>query len=338
MASYTSITLPKRTYFAKSTGKVGFGLFISLTVFAIFALVIVFRSVRIVPQQMSYVVERLGKYHRTLDAGLHILIPFLDSVRYKHSLKEIVLDIPEQICITKDNVQVEVDGILYIRVLDPKLASYGIQDYKFASIQLAQTNMRSEVGKLDLDRTFVEREKINDAIIRSLDHASEPWGVKVVRYEIKNIIPPKTILVTMEKQMTAERDKRADIAHSEGERAARINHSEGEKLEAINLSEGEKQRRINEAAGNAAQIELVASATADGLREVAGAMQHPSGARAVQMRIVEDYIKQFGAVISQAQTSVVPVGLANIQGIMAGMSELLSKGQVVTPPPPSKDA
>jgi regulator of protease activity HflC (stomatin/prohibitin superfamily) len=293
----------------------------------------------IVPHQHAYIKERLGSFAGVLNSGWHILIPIADRIAYKHLLMEEVIDVPPQICITKDNVQVEVDGILYIRVLDPKLASYGIQDYKFASIQLAQTNMRSEVGKLDLDRTFVEREKINDAIIRSLDHASEPWGVKVVRYEIKNIIPPKTILVTMEKQMTAERDKRADIAHSEGERAARINHSEGEKLEAINLSEGEKQKRINEAAGNAAQIELVASATADGLREVAGAMQHPSGARAVQMRIVEDYIKQFGAVISQAQTSVVPVGLANIQGIMAGMSELLSKGQVVTPPPaPSMDA
>ncbi len=287
----------------------------------------------IVPHQHAFIKERLGSFAGVLNSGWHILIPIVDRVAYRHLLMEEVIDVPPQICITKDNVQVEVDGILYIRVLDPKLASYGIQDYKFASIQLAQTSMRSEVGKLDLDRTFVERERINDAIIRALDHASEPWGVKVARYEIKNIIPPKTILATMEKQMTAERDKRADIAHSEGERAARINHSEGEKIEAINISEGEKQKRINEAEGNAKHIELVAEATADALRAVAEAMQHPSGSRAVQMRIVEEYIRQFGSIIENAQTSVVPVGLANIQGFMAGFSELMTKAQQAAPAP-----
>lgn len=298
-----------------------FSLAVGLIVFLFFMRL----TLVIVPQQHAYIKERLGNFAGVLSPGWHILVPIIERVAYKHVIMEEVIDVAPQICITKDNVQVEVDGILYMRVLDPKLASYGIQDYKFASIQLAQTSMRSEVGKLELDRTFVERVRINDAIVRAIDHASAPWGVKITRYEIKNIIPPKTILQTMEKQMTAERDKRADIAHSEGERAALINLSEGEKAEAINISEGQKQRQINEAEGNARRIELVAEATAAALREVASAMQHPSGARAVQMRIVEEYIKQFGQVIAEAQTSVVPVGLANIQGFMAGFSELMTK-------------
>lgn len=284
----------------------------------------------IVPHQHAYIKERLGSFAGVLLPGWHVLVPIVERVAYKHTMKEEVIDVPPQICITKDNVQVEVDGILYMRVLDAKHASYGIQDYRFASVQLAQTSMRSEVGKLDLDRTFVERERVNDAIIRSLDHASSPWGVKVTRYEIKNIIPPKTILQTMEKQMTAERDKRADIAHSEGERAALINFSEGEKQEAINISEGEKQKRINEAQGHAKRIELVAEATADALRAVGEAMQHPSGPRAVQMRIIEEYIRQFGHVVEKAQTSIVPVGLANIQGFFTGFSEIMGKLQEST--------
>lgn len=286
-------------------------------------LFIVMNTFIIVPQQQAYVKERLGTYAGNLDAGFHFLIPIIDRIAYRHTLKEEVIDVPPQICITKDNVQVEVDGILYIKVVDPKLASYGINDYRFASIQLAQTNMRSEIGKLDLDRTFVERDSINEQVIKSLDEASAPWGVKVTRYEIKNIMPPGSIIHTMEQQMRAEREKRAEIAHSEGERKAVINLSEGDKTEAINRSEGEKQKRINEAEGRARSIELIADATAQSLQAVAGAIKEPGGDSAVKLRITEEFILQFGLLADKADTSIVPVGLANIQGTFQGLGELL---------------
>ena len=295
------------------------------TYIAIFLVLVIFiglKTLVVVPHQHAFVKERLGKFNAVLSAGWYLLIPFIDKVAYRHTLKEEVLDVPSQICITKDNVQVEVDGILYLRVLDPKQSSYGINDYRFASSQLAQTNMRSEIGKLDLDHTFKERTKINDAVIQAVDKASDPWGVKVTRYEIKNINPPKSVIHSMEQQMKAERDKRADIFHSEGVRQETINKSEGEKQEAINTSEGEKQKRINEAEGVAQQIELVAEATADGLASVANAIQEPGGQAAVNLRIAQEYIKQFGEVIERSQTSIVPLNLAMIQGAFEGFSKV----------------
>ena len=231
------------------------------------AFIIFVKTIRIVPQKMAYIVERLGKYHTTLEAGFHILVPFIDRVAYKHTLKEQALDVPPQDCITKDNIMVEVDGILYMQVIDPQKASYGIGDYQFASIQLAQTTMRSVMGKLDLDKTFEERESINSEIVDAVDKASDPWGIKVTRYEVKNIVPPQSIKDAMEKHMRAEREKRATIAESEGDRQAKINRAEGDRQEMIARSEGEKQKRINEAEGRAVEIQRVAEATAKGIRE-----------------------------------------------------------------------
>lgn len=286
-------------------------------------IVIVLRTFQVVPHQHAFIKERFGKFAGVLEPGFHFLVPFIERVAYRHTLKEEVIDVPPQVCITRDNVQVEVDGILYIRVLNPEKASYQINNYRFASTQLAQTSMRSEIGKLDLDQTFVEREKINDAVIQSVDKASDPWGVKVIRYEIKNIFPTKTVLLSMEQQMKAEREKRAEIFHSEGERAAMINRSEGSKQENINRSEGEKMRRINEAEGRAHQIELVAEATALALHEVASAINQPGGQDAVQLRIAQEYIRQFGDVVDKSRTSVVPMGLAAIQGAFEGFSKVM---------------
>lgn len=285
----------------------------------------------VVPNQAAYIKERLGRYSGTMEAGFHFLIPLVDRVAYRTWLKEEVIDVPPQGCITRDNVQVEVDGILYLRVLDPKLASYGIDDYHFAAIQLAQTSMRSQIGKLDLDMTFKERDKINDSVVASVDSASDPWGIKVLRYEIKNILPPNTVLDAMEQQMKAERNKRAEILHSEGERASVINRSEGEKRQAINISEGEKTKRINEAEGNAMQIELIADATAEALKVVADAINGIGGHEAVQLRIAQQFIKQFGEVVSKTHTQVVPLSLANIKGVFEGVAkvtETMGRGEV----------
>lgn len=293
---------------------------------AVFIIIVIFfvtKTFIVVPEQHAFVRERLGKFNGVLKAGFHFLVPLLDRVAYRVTLKEQVIDVPEQICITRDNVQVAVDGIIYLRVLDPEKASYGIQDYAFAAVQLAQTSMRSEVGKLALDESFKEREKINDAVVASVDQASEHWGMKVTRYEIKNIIPPPSVLDSMEKQMTAEREKRANILTSEGERSAMINQSEGEKREAINISEGEKTRMINVAEGQARQIELVAEATAEALKVVADAIGRPGGREAVQLRIAQSYIAQFGDVLEKSKTSVVPLSLANIQGVFTGLQQTL---------------
>ncbi len=241
------------------------------------ALILLLSSIKVVPQRRAYIVERLGKYRATLMAGFNVIVPFIDRVRYKHTLKEQAIDVASQICITRDNISVEVDGILYLQVIDAAKASYGIDHYQFASIQIAQTTMRSIIGKLELDKTFEERETINNSIVSAVDKASDPWGVKVTRYEVKNIIPPQSIKDAMEKQMRAEREKRAVIAESEGEKQAKINVAEGSKQEAINESEGEMQKRINEATGRASEIEQVATATANGIRAIALAINEEGG-------------------------------------------------------------
>jgi regulator of protease activity HflC (stomatin/prohibitin superfamily) len=299
-------------------------------VFAIFAIVLVSRIARVVPQQQAWVVERLGKFHDTLQAGFHILIPFLDTVRYKHSLKEIAVDVPEQICITKDNVQVAVDGVLYVKVLNPERASYGITDYNYAISQLAQTNLRSEIGKIDLDKTFEERTNINTAVVTEVDKASEAWGVKVLRYEIKNITPPKDVLAAMEKQMRAEREKRAVILQSEGQRDAAINEAEGEKQQVIKASEAKKQQNINEAEGQAAAILSVATATAEGIRRVAEQMKIPGGSEAMQLRIAEAYIKQFGELAKTGTSMIVPANVADVSSMIATAMNVM-KSPVVEP-------
>jgi len=292
------------------------GVFV-MFLFALFVVIVLAKTAVVVPQQNAYVVERLGKFSGILNAGFHILVPFLDTIRYRHSLKETAIDIPEQICITRDNVQVGVDGILYMKILDPERASYGIHNYTFAIIQLAQTNLRSEVGKIELDRTFEERTNINNAVIGELDKASEAWGIKVLRYEIKNITPPKDVLAAMEKQMRAEREKRAVILTSEGQRDAAINNAEGEKQQVIKASEAKKQQQINEAQGEAAAILSVAEATAEGIRKVAGAIQAPGGFEAVQLRVAENYIGEFGNLAKSTNTMILPANASDVGSMIA---------------------
>lgn len=294
-------------------------------VLAILILVIIAKTAVVVPQQNAYVVERLGKFHNVLGAGFHVLMPFVDVIRYRHSLKESAMDIPEQICITRDNVQVGVDGILYMKVLDPSRASYGISNYTFAITQLAQTTLRSEVGKIDLDRTFEERMNINIAVVSELDKASEPWGVKVLRYEIKNITPPKDILAAMEKQMRAEREKRAVILQSEGVRDAAINTAEGEKQKVIKQSEASRQQQINVAEGEASAILAVAQATSEGLRKVAEAINEPGGFEAVQLRVAQQYIPEFGKLAKQSNTLVLPLNASDLASMVALATGVIKK-------------
>jgi len=291
-------------------------------------LITLMNTTRIVPQKKAYIVERLGKYSRTLNAGFHILTPFMDRIGYKHSLKEVAVDVPPQTCITKDNIAVEVDGVLYLQVIDPVKASYGIENFLFAATQLSQTTMRSEIGKLELDRTFEERVKINHSIIEAVDKASDPWGVKITRYEIKNIHPPQTVRDALEKQMRAEREKRATIAESEGERQAKINVAEGTKQESIRNSEGEKQKRINEAEGRAREIELVAIATAEGIRKIAIAINEPGGADAVNLRVAENYIKEFGKLAKENNTMIIPSNLSDVGSVVAAATSLIRKAGV----------
>ena len=295
---------------------------------AFVVLVTILKTAVIVPQKTAYIVERLGKYRCTLDAGFHILVPFFYRIAYKHTLKEQAIDVPPQECITKDNIAVSVDGILYMQVMDPAKASYGIGNYLFATTQLAQTTMRSEMGKLDLDRSFEERTTINSAIVAAVDKASDPWGIKVTRYEIKNITPPRTIRDAMEKQMRAEREKRAMIAESEGERQAKINRAEGEKQEAINLSEGERQRKINEAEGRAKEILLVAEAQAEGIRKVAEAINSNGGLESVNMQLAQQYLKEFGNMAKTNNTMIVPSDLANVAGILKACTTIVKKADV----------
>ncbi|HEY4642366.1 MAG TPA: SPFH domain-containing protein [Thermoanaerobaculia bacterium] len=286
-------------------------------VVVVFLMIMISRVARVVPQQNAWIVERLGKYSATLNAGFHILVPFLDTVRYKHSLKEVALDVPEQVCITRDNVQVAVDGVLYFKVLDPARASYGISDYTYAISQLAQTNLRSEIGKIELDRTFEERTNINLMVVSEVDKASEAWGVKVLRYEIKNINPPQDVLAAMEKQMRAEREKRATVLQSEGQRDAAINAADGDKQQVIKASEAKKQQAINEAEGQAAAIQSVAIATANGIKQIADAIKTPGGYEAMQLRLAEEYIKQFGQLAKSGNSMIIPANLSDVSSIIA---------------------
>src|SRR6187431_1438853 len=295
---------------------IGVGSLLVFVALAVLVLIIIAKTAVVVPQQNAYVVERLGRYAGTLGAGFHVLLPFVDVIRYRHSLKEQAYDIPAQVCITRDNVQVGVDGVLYLKVLNPERASYGISDYMFAISQLCQTNLRSEVGKIDLDRTFEERTNINTSVVSELDKASESWGVKVLRYEIKNITPPADVLAAMEKQMRAEREKRAVILTSEGQRDAAINTAEGDKQQTIKASEANRQQRINEAEGQAAAILAVATATAEGIRRVADATQAPGGAEAIQLKVAEQYISEFGKVINNADTIILPSNLGDVASMI----------------------
>jgi regulator of protease activity HflC (stomatin/prohibitin superfamily) len=301
---------------------------------ALLVIIVLAKTAVVVPQQNAYIVERLGKYSGTLNAGFHILVPFMDVVRYRMSLKENAIDIPEQICITKDNVQVGVDGVLYMKILNPERSSYGIADYTFAITQLAQTTLRSEVGKIELDRTFEERTNINTAVVSELDKATEPWGVKVMRYEIKNITPPKDVLAAMEKQMRAEREKRAVVLTSEGNRDAAINTAEGSKQQVIKASEATKQQQINEAQGQAAAILAVAEATAEGIRKIAQSIQAPGGFEAVQLRVAEQYIEQFGKLAKEANTLVLPANLSDVGSMLTLAMNVIKEGKgngLVTP-------
>ncbi len=307
------------------------GELIVMSLLALLAFIILSKTAVVVPKQSAYVVERLGKYSSTLNAGLHILVPFIDVIRYKHSLKEIAVDVPEQICITQDNVQVGVDGVLYIKVLDAERASYGIADFQFAISQLAQTTLRSEIGKITLDRTFEERSTINISVVNELDKASTPWGVKVMRYEIRNINPPQDVINAMEKQMRAEREKRAVVLGSEGHRDAAINEAEGQKQQVIKASEAKKQQQINEAEGEASAILAIATATSEGIRKVAEAIQDPGGFEAVQLRVAEQYIGEFGELAKASNTLVLPASVADVGSMIALAMNVINKNPGKTP-------
>jgi regulator of protease activity HflC (stomatin/prohibitin superfamily) len=312
------------------------GALIVFLMLAVLVVVVISRTAVVVPQQSAFVVERLGRYRATLDAGFHILLPFVDAVRYRHSLKEHAIDIPEQICITKDNVQVHVDGVLYLKVMNPERASYGVSDYLFAISQLAQTTLRSEIGKIELDRTFEERMHINAQIVDELDKATEPWGIKVLRYEIKNITPPADVLAAMEKQMRAEREKRAVILTSEGQRDAAINNAEGEKQQVIKASEAKKQQQINEAEGQAAAILAVAEATSAGIRKVAEAVTLPGGYEAVQLRVAEQYIGEFGQLAKESNTMVLPASVADVGSMIALAMKVIGRRPEGDGAPPAR--
>ena len=311
-------------------------LILVVVVLALLIIIVLIKTAVVVPQQNAYVVERLGTYSGTLGAGFHVLTPFVDVIRYRHSLKEQTYDIPEQVCITKDNVQVAVDGVLYLKVLNPERASYGISDYRFAIVQLCQTTLRSEIGKIELDRTFEERTNINAQVVSEVDKASEAWGVKVLRYEIKNITPPQDILSAMEKQMRAEREKRATVLTSEGVRDAAINKAEGEKQQVIKASEARKQQQINEAEGQASAILSIANATSEGIRRVAESIQAPGGYEAVQLRVAEQYITQFGNLAKQGNSLIVPSNLTDIASMIAAAMNVIRTGHQPGPPAPPR--
>ena len=298
-------------------------LYILAGIFGFIVLISLLRSVRVVPSRTALVVERLGRYSRTLNAGLHILVPFLEKVRYKHNLKEVAIDVHPQDCFTQDNVKVKVDGVLYIQVVDPVKASYGISDYKYATIQLAQTTMRSVIGKLELDKTFEERDQINGSVVQSVDLASDPWGVKVSRYEIQNINVPQAILEAMEVQMKAERERRANIARSLGEMESRINRSQAFMEEVVNISEGEKERMINVAEGRAQEIRSVAKATAGSIRQIAGAMDDVGGEEAAVLRISESYIDQLDNIVGDKSKVILPMNLTNMNDVLSNIKNMI---------------
>ncbi len=303
----------------------------ALVILVVFVLVVLIKTAVVVPQRSEYVIERLGKFHGTIGAGFHILIPFLDKIAYKRSLKEEPIDIGAQTCITADNVTLEVDGILYIQVVDTKKSAYGIDDYHFAAAQLSQTSLRSAIGKISLDNTFEARETLNARVVDALDEAAANWGVKVLRYEIKDIQPPRTVLEAMEKQMKAEREKRAEIARSEGLKQATINRSEGERAEAIALSEGEKMKRINEADGKAQEIMMVANATAEGILKVGEALSTPGGVEAAKLEVAKRYIDEFGNLAKENNTMIVPGNVADVSTMVATAMATMEKTKVQTP-------
>lgn len=298
------------------------GFFVIFLIYIAYKLI---RSVRIVHSQEVMIVERLGNYHETLHAGIHLLIPFIDQVTYVHTLKEQAIEVQPQICITKDNVQVRVDGILYLKILDPKSASYGIEDYIFSAIQLSQTTMRSVIGTMELDKTFEAREIINQRIVSVIEQAAEPWGIRVNRYEIQNITPPKTVLDSMEKMKTAELNKKSEISLSEGDRDARINRSQGLKEEAINKSEGERQKKINEAEGKAKEIESIAFATAKGIEAIASSISIAGGDEAIKLQIAQNFISQFVHLAKNNTEIIVPMDLTNFHSITDSLSGVTNK-------------
>ena len=294
-----------------------FGSSLFTLVLFIVALIVVVKAIRVVPQQRAWIVERLGRFHALLQPGLNFVVPFVDRIAYRHDLREIPLDVPPQICITKDNTQLQVDGILYFQVTDPKLASYGSSNYVLAITQLAQTTLRSVIGRMELDRTFEERDQINAGVVAALDAAAPNWGVKVLRYEIKDLTPPAEILRAMQAQITAEREKRAVIATSEGKRQEQINLAVGAREAAIAKSEGEKQAQINVAQGEASARLLNAEATAKAIRQIGEAINEPGGASAVNLRVAEDYIAQFGNLARTTNTLIMPANVADIAGLIA---------------------
>lgn len=303
-------------------------IFIVATVLLI---IFVSQMIVIVPQQSAYVVERLGKFHAVLNAGIHFIVPIMDKVTYRHSLKEMAVEIHEQVCITKDNVQVGVDGVVFFQVIDPKLASYGIADYNFAVTQLAQTTMRSEVGKIDLDRTFEERTHINSAVVSAVDEAARTWGVKVLRYEIKNIVPPANVLQAMEKQMQAEREKRAMILQAEGQKQAVINIAEGQRQKVVLESEAMRAKQINEAQGQAEAIMAVATATAQGIKAVADAIRSEGGMEAVQLRVAEQLVSQFGNLARTTNTMILPANFADMASMIATAMSVVKQTGAAAP-------
>ncbi len=297
-------------------------MFAYITIALLVAGFFVYNLILIVPMREKCVIERLGKFKSVLDPGLHLLIPFVDRVAYRHETREQCFNIPHQSCISRDNIQIDVDGLLYIKVMDAYKASYGIEDYVNAAINLAQTTVRSEVGKLRLSQTFSERDALNATLVREIDHASETWGIKVMRYEVMNITPSRNVIDVLEKQMEAERQKRAEITLANAERDSTINLSEGERQEAINLSEGERQKRINEAQGKAQEISILAAATADGMTAIADAIKMPGGKQAMNMRLIETYIDRLSDVFQYADVSIVPQDLAKIEGFFDGFEQV----------------
>ncbi|WP_051398344.1 SPFH domain-containing protein [Runella limosa] len=290
---------------------------IAFGIIAVLAFLLVWMTIKVVPQQTAFVVERLGKFYGVLQPGINWVVPFFDRIAYKHSLKEKAIDIPEQICITRDNVQVRVDGVLFLQVVDPQRASYGINDYVFAVTQLAQTTMRSEMGKIDLDKTFEERTTVNHAVVQAIDEAAIGWGVKMLRYEIKNITPPQSVLHAMEKQMQAERERRALILQSDGEKMAAINQAEGQKQKVVLESEALKLRQINESEGQAAAIKSVADATADSIRVIAASLQEKGGMDAVQLKVAEQMVQQFGNLAKSTNTMILPANFGDMSSMIA---------------------
>lgn len=298
---------------------------IIFVVLAVFIVVVLVKTAVVVPQRMEFIVERLGKYSKTLGAGFHILVPFLDRVAYRRSLKEVVIDVQSQTCITADNISIAVDGVLYMQVMDSKKSAYGIDNYELAASQLAQTSLRSVIGKIELDKTFEERDSLNQQIVAAIDAAATNWGIKVLRYEIKDLTPPQTVMQAMEAQMKAVREKRAAIATSEGDRDSRVNRAKGLKEEAIAISEGEMTKQINEAKGKAQEIELVAEATAKGVKLIAEALSAEGGDMAANLRVAEQYVKEFGKLAKESNTMLIPSNMGDMAGMVATAMSILGK-------------